>query len=229
MKETDRHEPDKEEYIHTEGIDYFKTGEDSIWGPGDKDTLELLKKMDMHGKWLNLAAGDGRYNLSLLKEADFVIASDLDESALSKLWHNTPRKYRTKLDVQIFDLTKRFPFGDESFEGVFCTSTLHYFPEKVLRKIFLEIDRILKKGGRIIVEFATDMKRVLPDGNLYIRKSEPLYEFEGAILLLRGLLKNYEVQITESEVPPEKVKTEHFEYTLSCNLIIIIADKKCEK
>jgi len=225
-KVTDRHEPDKEKYIHTEGIDYSKTGKDSIWGPGDKDTLELLKKIDIHGTWLNLAAGDGRYNVNLLKEADFVVASDLDESALSKLWHNTPLKYRTKLTLTGFDLTKRFPFKDESFEGLFCTSTLHYFSEKVLHKIFLEIDRILKKRGRIIVEFATDMKRVLPDGNTYIRESEPLYEFEEAVSFLKRLLENYEVHIIESEVLPEHVKTERFEYTLSCKLIIITADKK---
>lgn len=224
-KITDHHESD-EEYIHTEGIDYFKTGKDSIWGPGDKDTLELLRNTDIHGKWLNLAAGDGRYNVNLLKKADLVVASDLDESALSKLWHNTPEEYRTKLTTKVFDLTKKFPFEDESFEGVFCTSTLHYFPEKVLQGIFLEIDRILKKRGRLIVEFATDMKRVFPDGNLYIRKSEPLYTFEEAVSLLRKLLKNYEVHITESAVLPEQVKTEHLEYTLSCRLIIIIADKK---
>ena len=225
-KITHRHKPDEEEYIHTEGIDYFKTGENSIWGLGDKDTLELLEKIDIHGKWLNLAAGDGRYNLDLLKKADFVVASDLDKSALSKLWHNTPKKYRTKLDINVFDLTEEFPFEDESFEGVFCTSTLHYFPEKVLRKVFLEIDRVLKKRGRIIVEFATDINRVFPDGSLYIRKSEPLYKLEEATSFLRGLLKTYTVQIIESEVLPEHVKTERFEYTLSCKLIIIIADKK---
>ena len=95
-----------------------------------------------------------------------------------------------------------------------------------MRKVFLEIDRILKERGRIIVEFATDVKRVFPDGNLYIRKSEPLYTFEEATSFFRGLLKTYRVQIIESEVLPEHVRTERFEYTLSCKLIIISADKK---
>lgn len=225
-KITDRHEPDEEKYVHTEGIDYFKTGKDSVWGPGDKDTLELLRKIDIRGVWLNLAAGDGRYNVDLLKKADFVVASDLDESALSKLWYNTPEKYRPKLTITVFDLTKRFPFEDESFDGIFCTSTLHYFPENILRNIFLEIDRILKKRGRIMIEFATDMKRVFPDGNFYIRKSEPLYTYEEAVSFLKRLLKNYKTHITKSQVPPEQVKTERLEYTLSCALIILIADKK---
>ena len=88
--------PEEDKYIFTEGIDYFTTRKTSIWGTGDKDTLQLLKKIEIHGKWLNLAAGDGRYNLNLLKKADFVVTSDIDESALSKLWHNTPDKYKQK-------------------------------------------------------------------------------------------------------------------------------------
>jgi len=225
-KITERHEPDEEQYIHTEGINYFKTGENSVWGPGDKDTLEFLRKMDIRGVWLNLAAGDGRYNVDLLKRANFVVASDLDESALSKLWYTTPTRYRPKLSISVFDVTKKFPFKDGSFDGVFCASTLHYFPEDILSDIFLELDRILKKRGRIMIEFATDMKRVFPDGNLYIRKSEPLYHYGGAVSFLKGLLKNYETHTTKSQVPPEQVKTERFEYTLSCTLLILIADKK---
>jgi SAM-dependent methyltransferase len=221
----DRLNPDEKKYIHTEGIDYSKTGDESIWGPGDRDTLTLLKKIDIHGTWLNLAAGDGRYNVNLLKEAD-VVASDLDESALRKLWHTTPEEYRTKLTITVFDITERFPFKDESFDGVFCASTLHYFPEEVLRNIFGEIDRILKKNGRILVEFATDMNRIYPDGQVYIRESEPLYTFGEAVSFLNQLLNLYEVHITASEVPPEHVKTERFEYTLSCKLIILMAEKR---
>lgn len=37
--------PEQDKYIFTEGIDYSKTEKTSIWGTGDKDTLELLKKL----------------------------------------------------------------------------------------------------------------------------------------------------------------------------------------
>ena len=82
-KITKHHKPEEDEYIFTEGINYFETSKVSIWGTGDKDTLELLKKVEIRGKWLNLAAGDGRYNLNLLEKADFVVASDIDD-CLSK-------------------------------------------------------------------------------------------------------------------------------------------------
>jgi len=44
--------------------------------------------------------------LNLLKKADFVIASDIDESALSKLEQNTPDKLKQKLRTKVFDITK---------------------------------------------------------------------------------------------------------------------------
>jgi SAM-dependent methyltransferase len=219
-------EPEEEKHIFTEGVDYFKTGKVSIWGHGDKDTLDLLNKTGIHGRWLNLAAGDGRYNLDLLKKADFVIASDIDESALRKLWDNTPVIHRTKLDTKVFDINQRFPFEDESFEGAFCASILHYFPKKILQKIISEIDRILKSDGKIIIEFATDIKRVLPDGKLYVRKSEPQYTFEEGKEILSELLNNYRVKIIKSEVPPEEIKTYRFVYSLSCQLVLLIANKK---
>ncbi|UCD04486.1 MAG: hypothetical protein JSW73_02540 [Candidatus Woesearchaeota archaeon] len=33
---------DEENYIFTEEMNYFETGKESIWGPGDKETLDLL-------------------------------------------------------------------------------------------------------------------------------------------------------------------------------------------
>lgn len=174
-KITKPREPEEEKYIFTEGIDYSKTDKTSIWGTGDKDTLELLKKIEIHGKWSNLAAGDGRYNLNLLEKADFVVASDIDESALNKLRQNTPDKYKPKLQTEVFDITKKFSFDNASFDGVFCTDTLHLFPKEILRQIFSEINRILKPSGRILIDFATDIQRILPDGKLYLRKSEPQY------------------------------------------------------
>lgn len=219
-------EPEEEKHMFTEGVDYFKTGKVSIWGHGDKDTLELLNKTEIRGRWLNLAAGDGRYNQELLEKAGFVVASDLDESALRKLRDNTPVKLRTKLDMQVFDITQRFPFEDEAFDGVFCASILHYFPENILQQIVSEVDRILKPSGKVIIEFATDIKRILPDGKLYIRKSEPQYTFEEGKEILRELLNNYRVKIIKSEVPPEEIKTYRFVYTLSCQLVLLIANKK---
>jgi|GEM_PF-821254 len=224
-KITKPREPEEKKYIFTEGVNYFKTGRNSIWGLGDKDTLKLLKKIEIHGKWLNLAAGDGRYNLNLLEKADFVVASDIDKSAISKLWHNTPKKHKAKLDTKVFDITKRFPFKDSSFDGIFCTGTLHLFPKGILRKIISEIGRVLKPNGRVFIDFATDIKRTSPDGRLITFGKEPLYSLKKAKIVLKNLFKDYKIKMSKSKLV-ESFEGANPPYALNCKFIILIADKK---
>lgn len=217
--------PEEDKYIFTEGIDYFTTGKNSIWGIGDKDIIRLLKKIQIRGKWLNLAAGDGRYNLSLLEKADFVAVSDIDESALSKLWQNTPKEYKSKLKTEAFDITKKFPFENKSFDGVFCTGTLHLFPKEVLQQIISEIDRVLKPNGRVVIDFATDIRRTSPSGKPITFGKEPLYTLETAKITLKELFKNYHIEMHESEVV-EDFEAANPPYILNCKFVILIADKK---
>lgn len=216
--------PEEDKYIFTEGINYFTTGKDSIWGIGDKDTLQLLGKIKIPGKWLNLAAGDGRYNLSLLEKADLVVASDIDEGALSKLWHNTGKKYQSKLQIKSFNIIKRFPFKSKSFDGVFCAGTLHLFPSKILQKIISEIKRVLKPNGRVIIDFSTDIKRTSPCGEIITFGKEPLYNLEDAKKTLRNLFKNYQIEMHDSETI-EAFEAANPPYTLKCKFVILIADK----
>ena len=217
--------PKENQYIFTEGINYFETNKVSIWGTGDKDTLRLLKKIEIFGKWLNLAAGDGRYNLSLLKKADFVVASDIDASALSKLWQDTPETYKSKLETKVFDITKKFPFEDNSFDGVFCTGVLHLFPNEILQKIISEIDRVLRPEGRVIIDFAADIKRVSPDGKLIIFGNEPRYTLGEAGITLKNLFRNYKMKIHESEVQEEDFTQASPPYKFSCKFLLLVADK----
>jgi len=211
--------------IFTEGINYFTTGETSIWGKGDKETLELLEKEEIKGKWLNLAAGDGRYNLNLLKKAEFVVASDIDESALSKLYHTTPEKYRTKLEIKVFDITKPFPFDDASFDGIFCAGALHFFSRDIFRKIVYEMDRILKPKGKVIIDFATDIKRVSPDGKLIVFGDEPQYSLDEAKELLKEVFKKYKIKIQELQVFEEEFKATDPPYKFSCKGVLLVANK----
>ena len=216
--------PREDRYIFTEGVNYLKTGKASIWGSGDKDTLKILKELKIRGRWLNLAAGDGRYNLDLLKKADSVIASDIDESALSKLWHNTPERYKPKLETREFDITKKLPFKDSSFDGVFCTGALHLFPIKVFKSISYEIFRVLKPRGRVIIDFATDIKRISSEGRLIKFGDELGYSLKEAKTLLKEVFSNYKSRMYESKVS-EEIKKGNPSYKFSCNFILLVADK----
>lgn len=217
--------PKEAKHIFTAGINYFATGKNSIWGPVEQATIQQLKRLVIRGRWLNLAAGDGRYNLNLLKRADFVVAADADKGALSKLWHSTPVKYRKKLSVKVFDLTQAFPFADHSFDGVFCTGTLHLFPKKILRQVISQIDRVLRPNGKVILDFATDVQRIMSNGKSLVLGREPLYTLAGAETMLEDLFRDYQITQRTSEVT-ENVPAANPPYTLYCKFVILVADKK---
>jgi ubiquinone/menaquinone biosynthesis C-methylase UbiE len=227
MKKITRHcKVDAKNYIFTEGINYFKTPKTSIWGKGDKKTLEIIDQEDICGNWLHLAAGDGRYNLKLLKKTDSIVAADIDESALSKLWHNTPKKYQPKLKIMQLNLTKKFPFKDKAFDGIFCTGTLHLFPRRLLIKIFKEVNRVLKPEGKVIIDFATDAKRIkISDGKPYIIKTRANYTSYEAKEFLKKIFKDYKMRMYQSEVF-EEFQGAHPAYKLHCKFWIIVAIKK---
>jgi len=200
--------------------------ERSIWGAGDKETLELLKTADLGGVWLNLAAGDGRYNSLLLKKTDSVTATDVDDSALKKLVRNTPDEYRNKLKTFAFDLTGRFPFQDKTFDGIFCTGTLHLFNKKVLFGIFSEIKRVLRTHGKIILDFATDIKRRTREGTpVYMVDEEPTYTLDEAVKLLEEVFEGFKTEIHECAVPKELVNTGEKEYEFECNYVLLVAER----
>lgn len=212
-------------YIFTEGIDYLSTGKPSIWGEGEKETLEVMSKTEFNGKWMNLAAGDGRYNNILLEKASGVVAADLDPGALEKLKNNTPNNLRKKIKTKVFNILDPFPFRNEFFDGIFSTGTLHLFPESKLIKIFKEIDRVIKPKGNIFIDFATDIKRVLPGGRLRTKENETSYTIKEAKELLKKLLPNYSLKMIESEVSKEIVKIGKFQYAFSCRFILVIGKK----
>lgn len=217
-------------YDFSENLDYNQTSDVSIWGEGDKDTLEIVKKLisgkKIYGKWLNFAAGDGRYNNLLLREASQVVATDIDAGALEKIQRIAPKELSTKLLIQTQDITKPFPFENNSFDGIFNTGTLHLFPQTILDQIIKESYRILKPGGLFIFDFATDVKRIKDNGT-HIGKSSIEYTQKEARTLLDKLLNmhGYRSQFILCKVPTERVTVGDESYDFSCNYWLIIAKK----
>lgn len=213
--------PNEKQNIFTDDVDYASTPDDSVWGAEDKATNDLLQSANITGKWLNLCAGDGRFNNRLLIRADQVIAADIDESALRKLIRITPKKLKNKLVTKEMNVAKRFTFEDGAFDGVFCVGTLHLFPKQIFKNIFGEIERVLKHDGQIIMDFATDIKRTYPDGSLWIVENEPNYTLNEALSFLKVIFKNYKFNIVTNKVEPEKVKLNNREYVFTSNYILI--------
>ena len=218
--------PNEMESIYTDEVDYTNTPNASVWGTEDQATSDLLKRTNVSGIWLNLCAGDGRFNTQLLEKVDKVVAVDIDENALQKLVRTTPSVLKEKLFVKVANVAKPFSFADDTFDGVFCVGTLHLFQRNVFKNILSEIGRILKPGGRIIIDFATDIKRVCPDDSLWIVENEPNYSLEEGLLFLEECFKDYEVSIITDKSEPERVKLDNREYVFSSNYILIDAIKR---
>jgi ubiquinone/menaquinone biosynthesis C-methylase UbiE len=216
--------PNEQENIFTDEIDYAKTGNNSVWGDEDKATNDLIKTIK-GGKWLNLCAGDGRFNLHLLERAEQVTAADIDPSALQKLYRITPLELIKKLATRSMNVTMPFPFETETIDGIFCSGTLHLFPKDIFKRIFQEMDRVLKHNGKMIIDFATDIERRYPDGSLWIVKNEPNYSLQEALAFLQNIFQDYSVQIVTDKVEPEKVQLGDKEYMFSSNFILIQGTK----
>ncbi len=199
----------------------------SVWGKGEELTLNTIKKEEIKGKWLDLAAGDGRYINELLEKADSLVLADRDANELKKVQESLSKKQKSKTSTKIFDMTKRFPFENRIFEGVFCTGTLHLFTQDKLNFIFSEITRVLKPKGKLIIDFATDVRRVLPNGELvrdwrdYILR----YRMSVARKMLNDLLSEYKLKMEESTFEDDLTNIPEYGFKTKGNFILVVARK----
>ncbi|MCG8684957.1 MAG: class I SAM-dependent methyltransferase [Desulfobacterales bacterium] len=132
----------------------------SIWGEESNLTTSLIKNTPMTGTWLNLGAGDGRYNELLLKQGTNVLAADIDVEALKCLYFQTPMKSLPNLSLVIFDMMDAFPIKNSALDGIFSVGTIHLLPYKNWDMIFMEIHRTLTKGGFFFFGISTDIVRL---------------------------------------------------------------------
>lgn len=198
----------------------------SIWGEGEQITLNLIKTLPSGGKWLDLAAGDGRYVTELLEKVDQLIASDIDYSMLTTIDQNIFSPHKSKLDIKVMDLTQHFPFSNEEFDGIICTGTLHLFEKKQLESIFKEIDRVLKHGGTFIFDFACDYKRLSANGQAISISGDQNYSLKEAESFLKELLKDYKVEFQDSEWEDDLTKNPNFGYKTIGKFLLVKAIKK---
>jgi predicted SAM-dependent methyltransferase len=59
------------------------------------------------------------------------------------------------------DFNKRLPFGDNSFDGIFCEHVLEHFDYDNGSKLMRECLRLLKPGGTVRI--------IVPDGNKFLK------------------------------------------------------------
>lgn len=124
-----------EEYWDTkQGLDFFAGYERN----------DILPKLFQKGEHvLDVGCGDGAVGEYLVKNLKVsAVGVDISESAVKSA------KERG-IKAQVFDVGKSLPFKDNTFDAVFWGDNIeHLFDPK---KVALEINRVLKPSGRLII------------------------------------------------------------------------------
>ena len=92
---------------------------------------------------LELAAGVGGYSNELYRSCRFFISSDI---------YKFPNyRHHPFIDYIIFDASKQYPFEDDSFDFIFCSSLIEHIkdPKEMIR----EIKRVLTFKGYLYLSF----------------------------------------------------------------------------
>ena len=181
-------------------VQYEGTPPGSIFGAGEKITHDFLQKQRPKGKWINLGAGDGRYSDKFLSTCEELVAFDRDPRALEKLERDLSPALKSRLKVSIGDLTEKLPFQNASFDGAFCSATIHIFAEETVRRLVSEMFRIVHPGGKIVTDFLYDIKRVLADGSLYLYPGEISYDSTEAEKVITNAFQGRTYQIERGEI-----------------------------
>lgn len=187
----------------------------SKWGTEEKETLHAISKIGFSGYLLNIAAGDGRFNNTLLQCADKVLAIDILEDELKILKKSCPSNLRQKL------YTKRV-----EFDGIFCTGTLHLFEKQTIIKILKEIKRILKRNGKIVLDFATDIERLNQKKEKVIFDGEGNYQTEDEILFFQKELNDFMLDIEVASFCEECLDSSAGYQSIKGKFLVITGRKK---
>tara|TARA_B100000579_G_C22614751_1_gene748983 strand:+ start:161 stop:814 length:654 start_codon:yes stop_codon:yes gene_type:complete len=144
------------------------------------DAVKIFKENNLD-KIIELGSGQGRDSLFFAKNGFNIEALDYSRSAVKDII-NKSKEYKIDnfLNAKIFDLRKKLPYEDETFDA--CFSHMLYcmaFSTHEIEKLNNEVNRVLKKGGINIFTV-----RNISDGdyNNGAHIGEDLYESKGFIV-----------------------------------------------
>lgn len=109
---------------------------------------EILAK-NKEEEILDLGCGNGANTAYLLERGYSVLSCDISTQALKNIEDNIQ-----KSKTVCFDMTKHFPFQDNSYSVVIADLCIQYFCEEDTFHIVNEIKRILKPNGILLARVA---------------------------------------------------------------------------
>ncbi|MFB6241938.1 MAG: class I SAM-dependent methyltransferase [Candidatus Nanosalina sp.] len=167
---------------------------------GYVELLEKFGKLVSSGKVLDAGCGWGR-------DVNYFNRNGLNALGVDRA--PRPLKYAEENmhgEFQRMDVA-HLAFRDETFDGVWCNSVIHFYKPGKMRKPVSELARVLKKGGILYINFKLTEGEPEPD----VREEE-----DGSLVKRYLILQEYARELLEKsnlEVLGEycEVNTEDFE------------------
>ena len=124
-------------------FDFLASIYDKLIGPPDLHPLQDLLKLPANGWMLDAGGGTGRVSAGLRPYLRGVVVCD---SSVPMLQKSVGKSDISPIKGDVAQL----PFSNDSFDRVLVVDALHHFkdPETAIE----EFQRILKPGGRIVIE-----------------------------------------------------------------------------
>ena len=122
------------EYVHFFGVSNFLSF---------VDKREFFRKDDVV---LDLAGGTGRIAIKIVDKIKTVVIVDASQKML--------KECKKKVGIKCcYGYAEKIPFPEKYFDKIIIIDALHHFQD--LSSVLLELRRVLKDGGQIIVEEVT--------------------------------------------------------------------------
>ena len=104
-------------------------------------------------------------------------------------------------DIRVRDIADRFPFEGARFDGVYSHLALHYFSDDVTRRIFGEIERVLRPGALLVFSVKSTDDPYYGDGeqlgeHIFSRKGHVRHFFDEGYI--KEILESWAVESIES-------------------------------
>jgi len=177
------------------------SGDDAV----HRELRELfLKGLPGPSEVLDLGCGQGHDLRAMAQAGHRVAGIDFSPLAIRRArkqvygWH-FPR--RRNADLRGHDIADGLPFEDERFGGVYSHLALHYFSDDVTRRIFREIERVLRPGGLLVFSVKSTDDPYYGDGerlgeHIFSRKGHVRHFFDEGYV--KDLLDGWIVEPTVS-------------------------------
>ncbi|MBI2145899.1 class I SAM-dependent methyltransferase [Candidatus Woesearchaeota archaeon] len=128
-------------------INYLKKSEFKL-------VFQLLKKYPYTGTFVDAGCGNGLYSLELAREYP---AASIQAVDFSPLMCTIVRKKAAAAGVRNITVVQgdidHLPFPENSVNVLLCIDALHHVPDSAIMKTLAELQRVLKHGGLLLIDF----------------------------------------------------------------------------